>query len=161
LTTTTAKVHHDRSDSLPDFALFLYDLSPTKWAVEALVTSQFSVYTDVLCNPFGDVVEFPFPSSPNATTEAASGCATPVLNLDDVDVAACCTVSGARPISSRAYVLTGYTYANGVAVVGLWGGPNGYSAAQLPWDFVMAAVWLAVVVAGAVALASRTRHQIR
>jgi len=115
-----------------------------------------------MCDPFGTPLEFPFPyASANATAEAAAGCATPVFNLTDVAQAACCTTPGSRPISTKAFVLTGWTYEDGYEVTGLWGGGSmGFAESQLPFDFVVVAAY--TLGAGALAVwAAGVRHQVR
>lgn len=115
-------------NQLDSWLLGFYYISPARWALEGLISTQFQNYNDVMCYPVGIVTTYAVGASPKFCT----GTSTPPFYLPDVNVTACCNPSTSLPISARNYVLYGQTYSNNgtnVTIPAFLGGPNGFQFA--------------------------------
>ncbi|KAH9255622.1 hypothetical protein BASA81_006452 [Batrachochytrium salamandrivorans] len=122
---------------LQDWLLGGYYLSIARWSIEGLIVSQFLTYEDVICNPSSTVTWWPEAQGPNAGS-CPSGSAN--FLLGDVNKFACCSQTGNRPISAKAYVLNGWTYEDGFYTPAWMGGNNGFRSDWLGYDYLFIVV---------------------
>jgi len=118
--------------NLPSWLIFAYYLSPARWTMEGLVTTQFDAYTAVACIPTGTPLTWVNGSAPQFCSGVAPDQQPASAYLTDVQVnARCCAPTTGCPMSARSYVLTGATCPNGEVVPAFLGGNNGYQSSWL------------------------------
>jgi ABC-type multidrug transport system permease subunit len=145
---------------MPTWLLFLYYISPVRWAMEGLVASQFTQYTQVICNTSGSVYTWQNGTAPNAACPVNNGTVVSYY-LSDVQLNACCNPLPNRPISAKAYVFTGWVYPDQFTVNPWLGGTNGYNEDWQGFDY------LYVILAGllvrfiGILLTQFVSHQLR
>jgi hypothetical protein len=118
---------------IPNWLLGLYYISPFRWTMEAVVSTQAEYITTVFCNPFG-----------NLTTKATFfQCPLGGANatLLSGEYAACCDAqTPASPVTVQQFVLN--------PVTGYWGAqPNGFQYSWAGYDVLyLGLFWVAVQV---------------
>uniref|UniRef100_A0A7S2SDN1 ABC transporter domain-containing protein n=1 Tax=Mucochytrium quahogii TaxID=96639 RepID=A0A7S2SDN1_9STRA len=124
---------------IPDWLIWLYYISPQRWVLEGLITTQFNFLYDPVCIPNGAPL---MKASGNATCADGSPLQN-IINMNGDQEFFCCS-AGNTGMTARDYVL-GATFL---------GGPNGYSYSNMWYDVVfLASVTVACRVGGAFALA--------
>jgi len=145
---------------MPAWLLGGYYISPFRWAMEGLLASQFTAYTQVICNTAGQVYTWKNGTAPDPNCAVLNGQPF-AFYLSDMEINACCDVAPNRPISAYAYVFTGYHYSDGFVTPPWLGGPNGYRADWQGYDYLYVIMAGLVVRIIAVILTQFVSHQLR
>jgi len=146
---------------MASWLLGAYYLSSVRWAMEGLISTQFSVYTQVICNAQGQSYTWTNGSLPDANCPVNAQGQVVFYYLTDVQLNACCNPLPNRPISARDYVFFGYTYPDGYVTTPWLGGPNGYNIDWAGFDYlfvIMAGIVVRLVTIG---LTQYVSHQQR